>query len=350
MKMKTKFKFLILYSICSFYAFAGKYTVNTNLTPGQFTNINTAINSVNNGDTIYVLPPYNNSDVTITKSVTLIALGSHADVQNSMSTLVNNVVVDANVSNVSISGFKLGTILLGFKNSNIIVSNCFINQTITLADSLSNILIHNNIFNSYGGYNIIGATWNPCVQGYYFSGSNIVIHKNIFNGIITGLKATPSFITNNIFLGNTAFYIPSSCNYEIDFAYIRNNIFYSAEPSGTGQNCIVQNNITYHPNVALNPLPGNGNLDNVNPLFVNYPSTGGPFDWNFNFHLQSTSPGIGAGTDGTNIGIEGGMFGSSFQGETLGFPVIRKMNVQNFNVPLNGNVNVNVRSTKAREN
>jgi len=90
---------------------------------------------------------------------------------------------------------------------------------------------------------------------------------------------------------------------------VENNIFYGAEPQG-GTGCVFSKNLTYM--CVNNTIPGTGNLGsgnkvNQNPQFVNYPVAGGAFSFSYNFQLQPTSPGKNAGTDGTDIGIYGGM-------------------------------------------
>jgi hypothetical protein len=95
-------------------------------------------------------------------------------------------------------------------------------------------------------------------------------------------------------------------------------------------------------------MGGTGNLDNVNPLFVNVAT--GNYSAAYNFHLQAGSPGIGASSIGDDIGFYGGSFESTITGETLNMTVIRVMDIQNQNVPQTGNVNVKVRSTKSRTN
>jgi hypothetical protein len=97
-------------------------------------------------------------------------------------------------------------------------------------------------------------------------------------------------------------------------------------------------------------LLGGTNIDNTDPLFILAPATGGYLP-SHNFSLLAGSPAINSGNDGTNIGITGGSSNiNTVTGEVFNMPVIRKMNIQNTNVPQSGNVNVKVRSTKARTN
>ena len=128
---------------------------------------------------------------------------------------------------------------------------------------------------------------------------------------------------------------------------IQNNIFYGASADSNTANCTFLNNLSYEPGGAFLTL-GGSNIDNTNPLFVNFTSNQSYFSYAYDFHLQPNSPARLAGNDGTDLGIYGGNNPISVLGEPLGVPVIRKMNVSNFNVSTNGNVNVNVTSTTSR--
>jgi hypothetical protein len=71
----------------------------------------------------------------------------------------------------------------------------------------------------------------------------------------------------------------------------------------------MNNNLCYS---TTDTLPGSGNigsgnLNNTNPLFANYPSQGGGFDCAHDYSFPTTSPAHNAGTDGSDIGITGGI-------------------------------------------
>lgn len=122
--------------------------------------------------------------------------------------------------------------------------------------------------------------------------------------------------------------------------------FYNADPIANTTSCTYSNNISFSTGTPYANMIGTGNLDNVNPEFVNV--TNGAYTTAFNFHLSNFSPAIGASSTGDDIGIYGGSFTATTTGETSNLPVIRTMDIQNLNVIQNGNVNVKVRSTKAR--
>jgi hypothetical protein len=71
---------------------------------------------------------------------------------------------------------------------------------------------------------------------------------------------------------------------------------------------------------------GSGNLLATDPLFVNFPAGGSNswfITWDFNLQISpTTSPAIGAGTDGTNIGITGG---PAPYDPTVGLPLIESI-------------------------
>lgn len=122
-----------------------------------------------------------------------------------------------------------------------------------------------------------------------------------FNSTIGNLSTF--FVKNNLFLNKT-----TDCLMGVQNMIIENNIFYGSEPQG-GTGCVFSKNLTYM--CVNNTIPGTGNLGSgnkvdQNPLFVNVPPAGG-FSYSYDYHLQAGSPGKNSGTDGTDIGIYGGM-------------------------------------------
>jgi hypothetical protein len=101
--------------------------------------------------------------------------------------------------------------------------------------------------------------------------------------------------------------------------------------SGTANNCII----------------------NQNPLWVTTPSStffnistpSIPNVWNPG--IQAGSPAINAGSDGTDIGLTGGLVPYNYLAEPK-IPVIRRYQLVNAVVPPNGTVTVIVTATKAQ--
>lgn len=344
MKSKTSYALLgFLFSGIQFI-YATVHTVNNSPNnPGQFSQIDAAIAAANPGDTIYVqgsAATYSNA--TVTKSITLIGPGAFNQTDLQLRATVGGININGGLTGVTIRGFYADIISANYANQlhQLTISHCLLNNQIGLGSMVnsSDIIVYNNIINVNGTAIEVGAT--TVAQG----NSNFIFMNNILRGSIAGLVITNAIVQNNIFLtSNPAF--SSICS----GAIINNNIFATANPSANTVGCVFNNNLTYSPSTTL-PLLGGTNLDNIDPMFVNVPDFNA-FFISYNYHLQPTSPGHNAGNDGTDIGIYGGQgFSVTTSGEVYNVPVVRKMDIQNTNVPQNGNVNVKVRSTKSRTN
>ncbi len=157
---------------------------------------------------------------------------------------------------------------------------------------------------------------------------------------------------------------------------VANNIFYCTTATAfalVAKNSIFSNNIMYGeltPFVATDfSTNGNSSVNNqinISPLFItpiafntffNYTHTSpasGPFA---DFHLQAGSPAIGAGTDGTDLGIYGGSTpwrdGSTTDSRYRYYPlpdavpVITGVTVQNPVVNEGGNLQIQLNATTA---
>ena len=92
---------------------------------------------------------------------------------------------------------------------------------------------------------------------------------------------------------------------------------------------------------------GSGNLINTNPLFVNYPLAGGAaYNYTFDLHLQTGSPGKNFGTDGTDIGIYGGWMPYEV-GANPYFPQMMELTLPSgSSVPAGGTLNVHFKAKK----
>lgn len=318
---------------------------NTYPGAGQYQQIDAAIAAASTGDTIYVtgsLITY--ADASISKSIVLIGPGTYSQSQQNFA---------ASIANLSIAANNLNGIVI--KGLNVYSALNFANRTgltfLTISDnqiwnfliatgltSCSNIIIRNNIFG------------NSQASSMTFTGTscaNLLIENNIINGGVGGIDIPNTVMQNNVFVnpltgGNSkdAFYG------NVNGLVIKNNVFYNSHPTNKTSGCTFLNNITYSTTTSY-PALGVSNIDNVNPLFVNVGTTYN-FQTYYDYRLQATSPAHNMGTDGTDMGYYGGAWHTSLTGEPQDVPVVREMDVQNMSVPANGNVNVKVRSTKAR--
>jgi hypothetical protein len=335
--------FSLLLTVC-FGAFLSKATVitvsnNTN-SPGQYTNLQTAINVANAGDTLYVhgsATSYGN--ITVNKRLILIGTGHNPNKTNPLISQLANVQLDSvasasGASGSKITGFKL-TQVFGYAGSGgtkkiTLARNYFLSTGTKINITNSGWVVKNNIL--FG---------NVVVNNK----SNIVIENNIFNSASVSTSNQASvLISNNIFLGTS----PATCLATLSNALIANNIFLGTSPNGTNvSNNTFSNNITYQ--TIFNTLPfgtnnGAGNFSGQDPLFVNVPANA--FNYSYDFTLQATSPGKSAGTDGTDIGAYGGPSPLVDLTGSPAIPQIKSLSILNPVIPVGDSLKVIIKAKK----
>jgi len=285
--------------------------------PAQYNNLQTAIDACAAGDTILVSGSATSyGTITIRKKLVLIGAGYNNPYgDNSLITYFYLVRQNASIgaSGSKISGFYIqyytylqGSFTGGMpsekKLENIVIERCrmqyisFDNSDVTYTnDTLRNCLIQSSYtYFSSGSYN------------------NVIIHNNIYDSHYMYQNSTADlssvFFRNNVVLNyNSNFFYSSTSN--IKNMVVENSIFYDAEPQGCS-GCTFNNNITYLNSNDLIPGAnnnGSGNKIGIDPQFTSYPFEGGGFSYTRDFTLLSTSPGIDAGTDNSDIGMTGGL-------------------------------------------
>lgn len=310
-KMLTLFAGLLLSGIM---LNATVYTVSNNPSiPAQYTSFQAAIDAASADDTILVAgSPNYYGDITVNKRLVIFGAGHNNPYgYNTIVDDVNLVTVSAVIgaSGSHISGlyvrydFRLyGSYTGGGVLENVIVERCRLHNVGWNHDDVTytNDTIRNCLIQDYNMY------FN---DGTY---SGVMLHNNVFdnetfsqdgNADLSGVE-----VLNNIFLDETA-NVFNSGGSRIKNMIIENNIFYDAEPQGC-YGCTFENNITYF-NTNDDPLgednTGSGNIIGDDPEFTSYPFDGGGFTYEHDFTLKGTSPGLSAGTDGSDIGITGGL-------------------------------------------
>jgi len=335
---KFTISFFIALLVIGFSANATVHTVSNNQnSPGQFTSLQAAIDAASPGDTIYVSGSTSNyGSVTVSKQLTLIGAGYNPNNQfqfkTQLSTITLSMGTTTNPSGTLIMGFDLSGISCNSNNINNITITLNRIGTIGLGSrTINNWVIKNNILN------------------YVSSGSNstnILVFNNFITQYLSGFNSTSVVVSNNIFLRNS----PSSNIFaSVEYAVVTNNIVWGLSTGGCNY-CTFNNNISFGGNQTsfiYNNNTGQNNFENVNPLFVNAPDF--VFNYNHNYLLAAGSPGVGAGTDGTNIGIYGGAFpfpsGGPIPYQTSPVPPIPQvvsMNILNSVLPENGTLQVEV--------
>lgn len=344
--MKQKILLLVSAVSLAIASQAAVLTVSNNpSSPGQYPDVQSAITNSAVNDTIYIQPsPTDYSGFTINKRLTI--LGGGYDVNNTdykLKTEINGYVYFDTTTLITdpVSGSKLAGLSFVYPISyasgdrgyihNVTIERCYTSNYIYISGN--NWLIKNCIINS------------SIDVGYY---KNLVIANNFIVGTnINYTNQTSVYILNNIFLNNSSYDLYSS-----SFANVYNNIFYN-NTSGTGTNCIYNNNITYASTPVTLPTAnntGSGNLNQKDPKFVstNIPAPGTTINWydlkKYDWHLQAGSPGYLAGTDGLDIGVYGGPYPwVNFTGQTA-LPLVQVFNIKNPVVKKDGSINVVIKA------
>jgi len=261
---------------------------------GQYQTLQEAHDAASPGDTIYVYPsivPY--SAVTVTKQLSFYGVGFD----------ITENIGDPMTSSASISGSMIfntgaeGSQLEGFDGSFNVTLNA---NNITIK---KNDLIRIGIYGSGCAIlqnKIIGSSTGFGILRIYEGAQNIMILNNIIINLNTGgytgestlMGGTDLYVNNNIFSKNGDGYVL----WGINNGLFINNIFILGDFIGINQEVIFNYNMA-----NSNQLPeGNGNINNadMNTVFVDYA--------NYDFHLLPSSPAIGTGENGTDMGIYGG--------------------------------------------
>jgi hypothetical protein len=350
--MKTKITILAaMFFIATISSYATVRTVSNHPLDGaQYTSLQAAYNAAANGDTLLIegTPNIYYIGNEWSKVLTVIGNGLNPQKQSSQQTMFRDQYYGATRFNSSGNGSKFyGITFIQYEVwisgsvNDYTFENCRFDVRFSFNDnSATNIIFRNCIFNPDNNENLRlsnGATTTVSIQNCIFDGL-IVGQSSNFNTLL---------IDHCIFLRTN-----DAPLQDIKNASITNSIFMNfasiANSNTTG--CTFLNNIsrlatTYPP--AGNS--GSGNLSSTNPNFVNY-SLGSFYSTAYDYHLQSGSAAIGAGSDATDIGIHGGTSKFSEQGEPLNAPVMRSMQINNTSVAPNGTLNVDINASKPDDN
>lgn len=359
--MKNLTLLLITFCISCYTINAATITVSNNPnSPGQYTDLQTAINAAASGDVILVAgsnTSYGNAIIN-DKSLHLKGVGYSPDKQIPFDVNISMVTLGSINSNIN----SYGSIIEGFNISLLRVEGPSYSLTAT---HISNITIRrNNIDGLSIRYFVNGINiYNNVIR--YFSKdndpasytSNIVFSNNIvwdtFNHekINSYPTRTGSIVVSNNLFCTTLYSSPNSISdcYNANF---HNNIFYNSISYDLGNEmCNFSFNISYGAtNNNFNTTGTNGggnNLINQNPLFISeidslYQNTD-------DFNNPNTSPVHNAGSDGTDIGIYGGAYpwpdggasGSGFMySQEPQIPQVNQMNITTTTIPVGGNLTV----------
>ena len=291
---------------------------NNNPSAGQYRTWAAALAAANNGDTILIHGSVNNYyTLNVEKRLVIIGPGHNPiDKQNAQKAFGDAITFYAGSAGSKVYGMEVSYMQV-------------------LNDNIDSVEIHlcrmNDGFYA-NGYNChywlfdgnVFASSGQNIHGQNRAMGDFTYRNNIFNGTINNCNGTYigyTYFNNNIFLGNTT-YSFQYCNY----FYLNNNIFYRAGFADYGDvGFTYTKNCSYQSQGGIT-FPNGVNYENVDPQFVTNIGTGDYFSYNTNYHLQPTSPLVGGGSDGNDVGIYGG-YGDYEQNGVPHNPYIKTFNI-----------------------
>jgi hypothetical protein len=338
--MKTKL-FILSFIVLTFGSLqAHVITVSNNaVNAGHFTKIQTAADSVNVDDTIYVMgSPTDYGNVYIKTRCTIIGAGyAVTGTQNNWASIVDYVYLDSIAFQNPVSGTKI----MGLDvNSSIQISS---------TGALNNIDIERCYVNSW--IYVGGTNWTIRNNDIDYincqNNANIYIQNNFIYGIVTSNQTTV-IIDHNNFVDNSSNIFWYN---DIHNALITNNVFYYGNPQYGCYSCTFSNNITsYGSVVSLNTYAGNTGAGNIfatppgwTDATIPASTVGQNTIWNYKWTFKAGSPAHNAATDGTDIGVYGGSYPMPNLTGATRIPQMTLMNVSGI-VPAGGSINVNFKA------
>jgi hypothetical protein len=350
---KVLFTFLLLAATC-FITNATVRTVSNDAAGGaQYGSLQAAYDASSNTDTLLVegTDAVYGSNVTgqWAKNLVVIGIGFNPLKQNPRRAKFSHFINCCNPNRFTFLSGASGSKFYGIEFtfallnhefiSNITFEDCKFNQDCSFTNlGTSGIIFKNCIFSSGSGI-----IFSP--SG---SHSNILISNCIFDGIVNTYAIHGD---SNPFLVLTVDHCLFLCDNSVPFRNLKNALI---------KNCIFMNNATIEEgtssaNTYLNNLSrlggfpsGSGNIANTNPNFVTY-TPGTYYSSSHNYNLQSGSAAIGTGSDGTDIGVNGGFTNFNESGEVLVAPIVRSVNILNTTVAPNGTLNIQISASKPND-
>jgi hypothetical protein len=343
--MKVKFLLCFLLPLFCANLVANTITVSNNAnSPGQFTNIQSAINDAGTmaGDIILVQgSPTTYPDFTISKSVKIYGAGVYPATPSGTRSVINYITIAAN--NVTVSGIHgIGiTVNTGITGSRIEYISMNGNSTINGGNSL----VLNNRFS---------------ILTISTAASNTLILNNVLGGLYgNGTVFTNVIVKNNIFRRGSDASTGVNYNYYGDVAFINfgtsagmqiwDNIFYKSNLGTIGTSTFSNNIFT---TIITSAVSANGNT-NVSNTYGMIQPNGNNFDGSesepANYNLGASTGATVTASDGTQVGVNGGNITFAMKGEAP-IPYIRNVfNVTPVIVPSGGTLNVTVTATNGNQ-
>jgi len=328
MKKRIPITLLFVFVIMSSQTRAqGLIAVQNGNSPKFFQQVDDAITNSADGDTIYIPGGTWNIGQQINKRLHLIGVGYHPDsTKVTFPTTLNGIVtLAAGADDASFTGIYLKSGLISLEGINsITVSRCRISEHLSFSTFDANFSFNENIIEC----TIYGNSTNESATNFSFL-NNIISSSFYTDGVFPPF--INSSIKNNIFYGSPY----------TQYSLFENNIFMNSAYFSMVTNSSAKNNLF----VLENPFqyaPTDGFYNNIvaqdqNSIFINI--TGAIYT--NDYHLQATCPGKNAGTDGTDIGIYGGIYPWK-AGSVPANPHFQSLKISP-TTDTNGNINVKIK-------
>ena len=328
------------------FSLAAIFTVdNSSSSPGQYTSFTAAYNVASAGDTIYVrgsLHTY--GSISIKKKIILIGSGYNPSPANTYPTLFDDIDIirsggTTNGSGTEIYGVKVkssGDINISGSSYSGYLSNVRIERCEAYVKSYrsNGLKLINNILKVFIGSG---------------TGGNSVVYNNI----IKSVDFYNTYYANSLTFDHSVFTDAAASAFR--HCIVKNSIFYGTTPGNSVSSTAFSNNMSYASandtfDITTNSSSGFNNQSHTNPNFVSVSST--LYNYFNDYHLQSGSPAINASSDGTNMGIYGGLYpfpiggasGSGFQtSQEPVAPQIYEYTIQNNIIQPSDTLHINVK-------
>ncbi|NVN97080.1 hypothetical protein HXX01_02495 [Candidatus Nomurabacteria bacterium] len=303
---KIGFLFSVVISLTIFESYSQTLiAVQNGGTTSFYQQVDDAILNSQDGDTIYIPGGTWSLSRLINKRLHIVGVGYHPDSTNATfpTKLMGHLFLAAGSSEGSCTGLFLdGAIYDDYDPVELYkIERCYISGGVQVNQQ-------NSQFTFIENY----------ISGNIYCGSGSASHFSFFNSVIAAFTLNSRPFTNSVFRNNIFLSASScdwgNCHYVIacSFSLFENNIFYNTWQYNAllaaVSNSIFKNNLFVDnnpfPNGSLNVGSNNLISQAQNCIIVNY--TG--IHYSSDYHLQPTCPGKNAGTDGTDIGIYGGVY------------------------------------------
>jgi len=312
----------------------------------DYTSISSAHGGAIDGDTIYIQPsPTSYGSLTVTKRLVIMGAGHNPtfSLYNSKLDIIyfgnasgNSIIKGLNISQIS-------TISSAISN-NILISGCFLspgsgNPIALNTGTFNNWVFEGNVIQSNDSYTNLSGIGSNCIfRNNYISSSAVGLN---FYNVPSGTIFDHNIITQMFSGSALSSGVASGTN-----VYFSNNIITTQANSNYGANyscsfCTYDNNIFWNYSSSYAPVPGSNNLLNIDPELNGW-YWSSTYNYNSDFNVATESPAINAATDGTDIGIYGGIFNFSPFGIDGGTPHIVDFSLESSTAPQGGTITIHL--------